>query len=165
MITYHSNPSLKSVNPNYKGNVKINGRFEASEVPAESPSFVKVLRWQLTPNPQRKEKKIYFAGDSGYDTHFQKIRKLVGDVDICIMPVGAYKPPFMMKEAHMHPAEAVQAFHDLEGKIFIPMHYGTYDLSDEPLGEPLRILHNLEKSGQINGNLKILAIGETYYLS
>ena len=32
MITYRSNLSLKSVNPNYKGNVKINGRFEASEI-------------------------------------------------------------------------------------------------------------------------------------
>ena len=70
-----------------------------------------------------------------------------------------------MKEVHMHPAEVVQAFHELEGKIFIPMHYGTYDLSDESLGEPLNILCNLEKSGKIVGKLKALAIGETYYLN
>jgi L-ascorbate metabolism protein UlaG (beta-lactamase superfamily) len=116
-----------------------------------------LLRWN--------DKKIYFAGDSAYDIHFQEIRELLGDMDICIMPVGAYKPPFMMKEAHMNPAEAIQAFHDLGGKVFIPMHYGTYDLSDEPLGEPLSILENMEKSGKIDGKLKAMTIGEIYYLS
>lgn len=44
------------------------------------------------------------------------------------------------------------------------MHYGTYDLSDEPLGEPLRILENMKQSGKIDGILKAMDVGEIYYL-
>lgn len=60
----------------------------------------------------------------------------------------------------MAPAEAVQAFNDLGGKSLVPMHYGTYDLSDEPLGEPLRWLSELEAEGEIEGELRALKVGE-----
>jgi L-ascorbate metabolism protein UlaG (beta-lactamase superfamily) len=60
----------------------------------------------------------------------------------------------------MNPTEAVQAFHDLGGKTMIPMHYGTFDLSDEPLGEPLRILRGIEESGNVRGALQVPDIGE-----
>lgn len=106
------------------------------------------------------ELSIYFAGDSAYTDHFKEIRDTIGSPDICILPVGAYKPSYVMKEAHMHPGEAVEAFHALEGKVMIPMHYGTYDLSDEPLGEPARILKDLEKRGSIKGKLEMPGIGE-----
>lgn len=107
---------------------------------------------------------VYFAGDSGYAPHFKEIREITGGPDICILPTGAYQPPFMMQEAHLNPKEAVDAFHDLEGKIFIPMHYGTYDLSDEPIGEPARILQDCQRQGKINGELKMLDVGEIFRL-
>ncbi len=78
------------------------------------------------------------------------------------MPIGAYKPDYVMKHHHMTPAEAVQAFNDLGGKTLIPMHYGTYDLSDEPLGEPLRLLRELEADGSIEGELRVLKVGERF---
>ena len=68
----------------------------------------------------------------------------MGVPDVCLLPVGAYRPPFIMQEAHMSPREAVRAFHDLEGGMMVPDHYGTYDLSDEPMGEPVRQLKSLE---------------------
>ena len=111
-----------------------------------------------------KNKKIFFAGDTAYDGQmFKDIGDLFGDVDICMLPVGAYMPQYFMKWAHTNPEEAVQAFLDLNGKCFIPMHYGTYDLSDEPLGEPLRRLETYF-SGDLKNNLKSLLPGELFYI-
>ena len=110
-------------------------------------------------------KKVYFAGDSGYDRHFQEIFDTVGKQDICLMPVGAYKPPFLMKSSHMSPEEAVKAAHILKAETFIPMHYGTFDISDEPLGEPLTRLRQLNETKKVNGQLAVLQPGQVYTFS
>lgn len=101
-------------------------------------------------------KTIYFAGDTAYGEHFSEISKLFGSIDYCLMPVGAYKPDYIMKQSHITPHKALKAFGDLKGKIFIPMHYATYDLSDEPLGEPVSVLQS--KSNE--HDIRILDIGE-----
>lgn len=108
------------------------------------------------------EKSIYFAGDTGYDKHFKEINQYFQEFDICLMPVGAYKPKFVMEWAHTSPEESVQGFHELKGKKFIPMHYGTFDLSDEPASEPLKILNNLVEYKKLNGDLVILNVGEIH---
>lgn len=103
---------------------------------------------------------IYFAGDSAYGAHFQEIGSFYGKIDHCLMPIGAYKPIYFMKDAHISPDDAVTAFNELGAKHFIPMHYGTYDLSDEPLGEPIRMMRDFHNQGQLEGELNELAIGE-----
>ncbi len=108
------------------------------------------------------EKIIYFTGDSAYAGHFSRIGELFGNIDICLMPIGAYKPDYIMKQNHVSPREAVQAFHDLNGKEFIPMHYGTFDLSDEPFGEPLRLIREMKKEKAIDGKLTVLDVGQAY---
>ncbi|PIQ21822.1 MAG: hypothetical protein COW65_06815 [Cytophagales bacterium CG18_big_fil_WC_8_21_14_2_50_42_9] len=108
-----------------------------------------------------QNKLIFFAGDTSYKpSFFQEIKSLFGSPDICILPVGAYKPAFMMQGSHMNPEEAVQAFNELGGKTFIPMHYGTFDLSDEPAGEPVRLLQEYAAAGKINGYLELPVIGK-----
>lgn len=107
---------------------------------------------------------LYFGGDTGFNKHFQEIQPLIAPPDYIIMPIGAYKPPFMMQAYHTSPEDAVNAFNELEGKTFIPMHYGTYDLSDEPLGEPLEKIKTLNEKGHIQGYLKILDIGAHWKL-
>ncbi len=104
--------------------------------------------------------KIYFGGDSGYGEHYKEIRELFGKINYCILPIGAYSPSYMMKTSHTTPEEALQAFIDLGGETFIPMHYGTYDLSDEPVGEPLQRLKNEARRLNISDKLKVLDIGE-----
>jgi len=54
---------------------------------------------------------------------------------------------------------------DIKAEFMIPMHYGTFDLSDEPPGEPLRLLK--EKSAEMNlsGKIKPLNINESLYLN
>lgn len=108
---------------------------------------------------------LYFAGDTGYDAHFKEINKYFPSFDVCMMPVGAYKPFYVMEWAHTTPQEAVQAFNELNGGNFIPMHYGTFDLSDEPASEPKKILCELEEKKLINGKLQLLKVGEEFYPS
>jgi L-ascorbate metabolism protein UlaG (beta-lactamase superfamily) len=108
-----------------------------------------------------KEKTIYFGGDSGYGSHFKEVKTIVPHVDVAILGVGAYKPEWFMHPNHASPADAVKAFNDMEAQVLIPMHFGTFDISDEPVGDPFRKLQSLEREGNINGALKLLSIGET----
>jgi len=108
---------------------------------------------------------LYFSGDSAYDRHFTDVGRLFPEVDTCLMGVGAYAPRWYMQDNHMAPEEAIKGFHDINGRTFVPMHYGTYDLSDEPLGEPLRILRDLEAAQAIAGKLLVPAVGEWVPLS
>ncbi|WP_375586454.1 MBL fold metallo-hydrolase [Cyclobacterium xiamenense] len=97
------------------------------------------------------EKTIYFMGDSGFGPHFKDISSIMGAPQYCLMGVGAYKPEWFMAQAHISPPDAISAFNTLGGAYFIPMHYGTFDLSDEPKMEPWDVLETNE--GQLNGKL------------
>jgi L-ascorbate metabolism protein UlaG (beta-lactamase superfamily) len=99
---------------------------------------------------------VYFAGDTAMDQHFQIIREIMGQPDVCLMPVGAYLPRFVMEWAHIAPWEAVEAFGILGGKRFVPMHYGTFDLSDEPASEPYRLLQQYEREGSFKDSELLL---------
>jgi len=98
---------------------------------------------------------IYFAGDTSFGNHFAEVGEFFPNINYSLLPVGAYKPKFIMKDAHMSPMEAYKAFNILNANTFIPMHFGTYDLADEPLGEPHRVL-----SGLSNSKIEILKVGE-----
>jgi len=106
-------------------------------------------------------KTIYFAGDTAVGNHFKEIAEFFPKIDVALMPIGAYKPEFIMKDAHISPWEALEAFNHLQAKLFIPMHYGTYDLSDEPFGEPYRVMQK-EKD---NYNIRVLDVGEEFLLN
>ncbi len=79
-----------------------------------------------------------------------------------IIGIGAYEPRWFMKANHNNPADAFQAFQDAEAKTLIPMHYGTFDLSDEPPSQPLKLLKQAaENAGQFD-KLKPLQINESF---
>ncbi len=110
------------------------------------------------------EKSIYFAGDTGYDKHFKEIQNYISELDYCLMPIGAYKPKYVMEWAHTSPDEAVQACNELQGKHFIPMHYGTFDLSEEPASEPLHLLKKSKASNHLKAALHVLNVGEDFII-
>jgi L-ascorbate metabolism protein UlaG (beta-lactamase superfamily) len=83
-----------------------------------------------------KEFKIYFAGDTGYFSGFKEIFSRYGSIDITALPIGSYKPGWYMEPVHMNPEQSLDAFNDLHGKFFIPIHWGTYPLGNEPINEP-----------------------------
>lgn len=109
--------------------------------------------------------KLYFGGDTAYDYQmFKAINDIYGGFDICFIPIGAYSPDFLMKEEHVNPEEAIDLFKNINGKYFIPIHYGTYDLSDEPLGEPIkRLLNKAEEESLISCIIDPI-VGKPIYL-
>ncbi|OGX81389.1 hypothetical protein BEN47_05375 [Hymenobacter lapidarius] len=106
------------------------------------------------------DKLLYFAGDTAYGDHFEAIEKLFGPIDTVLMPIGAYKPAYMMAQSHVNPHEAAKAANVLRAGHVVPMHYGTFDLSDEPASEPLRQLTDIAASGMLRGELHAPAVGE-----
>ncbi|MFN5181481.1 MAG: MBL fold metallo-hydrolase [Bacteroidota bacterium] len=113
---------------------------------------------------QFKEKTIYFMGDSGYGEHFGQIASVFPKPDYCLMGIGAYKPEWFMGPSHLSPTNSVRAFNEMGGKNFIPMHYATFDLSDEPISDPINMIKELDKQKELSGKLIILKPGEKILL-
>ncbi|MCB2377711.1 MBL fold metallo-hydrolase [Hymenobacter sp. BT635] len=105
-------------------------------------------------------KLIYFAADSAYADHFGDIEQQFGPVDICLVGIGAYKPAFMMQLSHTNPHEAAKAANVLRAGHIVPMHHGTFDLSDEPASEPIRTLQEVATGGMLRGELHVPKVGE-----
>jgi L-ascorbate metabolism protein UlaG (beta-lactamase superfamily) len=98
---------------------------------------------------QNKSFKVFFAGDTGYHSHFKMIHQKFGPMDLSLLPIGAYEPRWFMKEFHMDPADAVQAHLDLQSKLSVGIHFGTFQLTDEGIDAPV---HDLEEA-LINANI------------
>jgi L-ascorbate metabolism protein UlaG (beta-lactamase superfamily) len=82
------------------------------------------------------------VADSGYgDGHyFRRARERNGPFRLAILPIGAYEPRWFMRDQHMNPAEAVQALIDCGAQAALGHHYGTFQLTDEPIDAPLSAL-------------------------
>jgi L-ascorbate metabolism protein UlaG (beta-lactamase superfamily) len=81
--------------------------------------------------------RIYFVADSAYGRYFNDVRERHGPFKLAILPIGAYEPRWFMSDQHMNPAEAVQAFIDCGAGQALGHHYGTFQLTDEPIHAPL----------------------------
>jgi len=96
------------------------------------------------------KKKIFFAGDTGYGKVFKMIHDKYGDMDVGLIPIGAYEPRWFMKNAHINPVEAVKIYQDLKLKKAFGIHFGTFkDLTDEPRLRPVEDLKNALKKYDI----------------
>lgn len=83
---------------------------------------------------------FYFAGDTGYSRDFADIGARFGGFDLAAIPVGAYLPRWFMKEQHVDPEEAVLIHRDVKSRRSVGVHWGTFELTDEPLDEPIGAL-------------------------
>lgn len=111
---------------------------------------------------------LFYSGDTGYSPDFRDIRAHVADrqreggFDIALIPVGAYEPRWFMQEQHVNPAEAVQIHQDLGARRSLGVHWGTFNLTDEPLDEPPRALARARaQAGLADEAFFVLAVGET----
>ena len=59
---------------------------------------------------------IYFAGDTGYCPAFREIGESFGGVDLALLPIGAYRPRWLMQPMHVDPYEAVQIHLDVRSR-------------------------------------------------
>jgi L-ascorbate metabolism protein UlaG (beta-lactamase superfamily) len=107
-------------------------------------------------------KRLYFAGDTAYFSGFKEIGERLGPFDLAAMPIGAYLPSVIMQPSHTTPEEALRGFADVRGERFVAIHWGTFDLAEEPLDEPPERL--LAEARRLNLDLEhiwVLRHGET----
>lgn len=106
-------------------------------------------------------KTIYHGGDSGYGSHYKEMAEVFPEIDYFVIGIGSYAPRWFMEPNHNDPDDAVKAFLDSKAKILVPVHYATFNMSDEPPSEPLRRLtENVEKNN-LNERFKPLDIYES----
>lgn len=111
------------------------------------------------------ERRYYFAGDSGYFHGFAEFGRRFAPIDVALLPIGAYEPRWFMRYQHVNPEEAWRAFRDLGARIMIPMHWGCFDLTDEPVDLAPRVLAEiLEREGGDRERVRTLAVGERWLL-
>jgi L-ascorbate metabolism protein UlaG (beta-lactamase superfamily) len=83
---------------------------------------------------------IYFAGDTGYSRQFVEIRQRFPQIDLSLIPIGAYEPRWFMQPVHANPEEAVRIHLDVGSRRSIGMHFGTFQLTDEGIDDPANAL-------------------------
>lgn len=83
---------------------------------------------------------VYFAGDTAFGPHFAQIRERFGAPRLALLPIGAYEPRWFMSPVHMGPDEAARAHQILGAPTSIAIHHGTFQLADEGLDTPKRVL-------------------------
>jgi len=111
------------------------------------------------------ERRYFFAGDTGYFHGFAEYGRVFPDIDAALLPIGAYSPRWFMKFQHMDPAEAYQAFRDLGASHLFAMHWGTFDLTDEPPGHPpTELAEVIAAAGGDPEPVHVLAVGERFLL-
>ena len=105
---------------------------------------------------------IYYSGDTGYANHFSEIPDFFGEPDYALLGIGAYKPRWFMRPNHISPCDSLTASVEMGAGITIPMHYGTFDLSDEPLHDPPEVF--AREAARRGIKVQIPALGEVVKL-
>ncbi|HYG98692.1 MAG TPA: MBL fold metallo-hydrolase [Terriglobales bacterium] len=104
---------------------------------------------------------LYHAGDTAYFEGFREIGHRLRP-EVALLPIGAYHPP-SFRNVHTSPEDAVQAFIDLGSRWMVPMHYGTFRLSHEPMDEPLQRLADKSSATGVDDRVVVLEEGATHF--
>ena len=104
---------------------------------------------------------VYHAGDTAYFPGFREIGRRLAP-ELALLPIGAYNPP-QFRNVHADPADATRAFLDLNARWMVPMHYGTFRLSHEPIEEPLQLLEREAKAAGIEDRVRVMEEGVTEF--
>jgi L-ascorbate metabolism protein UlaG (beta-lactamase superfamily) len=103
--------------------------------------------------------RVYFAGDTGYGSHFRAARERLGPMRVALLPIGAYEPRWFMRSVHMSPRDAIRAAIDLEATTSIAMHFGTFPLADDGEEQPLyELARALAQDGRLSPD-RFLTLG------
>jgi N-acyl-phosphatidylethanolamine-hydrolysing phospholipase D len=106
-------------------------------------------------------RRFYHAGDTGYASELAAIGDRLGPFDLATVPIGAYLPSAMMRFVHTTPEEALRLGRDVGARRIVAMHFGTFDLADEPLDEPPRRFRAEAERLDLADESWVLKIGET----
>ena len=112
---------------------------------------------------QANGRSVYFAGDTAYADFFKEIGAR-HTIDVALLPIGAYKPEKWFRDLHLHPVTALQASQDLRARNLVPIHWGTFWISDEPMDEPpQKLLAEAQRLG-LQDRVHILKNGASFLL-
>ncbi|MBX7058801.1 MAG: MBL fold metallo-hydrolase [Leptospirales bacterium] len=142
-------------------NVHIVDWWQSEELRGQRITFVPAFHWsRMGLNDMMQyhwggyvveidNRKVYFAGDTAFADHFVQISdRFPQGFDLTLMPIGAFKPRWFMRYAHIDPEEALTANRILGGRYILPVHWGAFALGDDLPSEPgLYFQRLLEQSG------------------
>jgi L-ascorbate metabolism protein UlaG (beta-lactamase superfamily) len=98
---------------------------------------------------------LYFAGDTGYGPFVDRLKdKYIAagkKIRCALLPIGAYKPEWFMKEVHMSPEEAVRVHEELGIETSIATHFGTFYMADDGQDEPVALLKSVLAEKELHG--------------
>jgi L-ascorbate metabolism protein UlaG (beta-lactamase superfamily) len=103
--------------------------------------------------------RILFAGDTAETDDFRRLRG-PKEYHLAIMPIGAYNPWI---RNHCTPEQAWRMGNDAGSEHFIPIHHQTFQLSREPVHEPIERFQNA--AGNHQSRILVRTIGEEIHLS
>ena len=108
-------------------------------------------------------RRVFFAGDTGYHPQiFRDIAARLGQPDLAMLPIGAYEPRWFMSDQHVNPAEAVQIHRELGSRLSVGMHWGAFQLTDEPrLDPPLALRNSLAEAGLTEDLFQVMEPGQS----
>ncbi|MFO7707317.1 MAG: MBL fold metallo-hydrolase [Desulfobacterales bacterium] len=106
---------------------------------------------------------IYVSGDTAYFDGFEQIGREF-DIDLAVINLGAYEPRWFMAPSHIGPEETVRAFRELGAKQLAIMHWGTFQLGDEPVHVPPRHIREAMRREGLLDRLVDWKHGETLFL-
>ena len=104
--------------------------------------------------------RFLFIGDTGYSPDFAALGEKYGGFDWAAIPIGAYAPRWFMKQAHIAPDESVRIFAEVGAANAVAVHWGTFQLTDEPMDEPPRKLREAARVAGVR-NFHVFQHGET----
>ncbi len=110
---------------------------------------------------------LYFAGDTGFGDGriFKQIKEKFGNFKLALLPIGSYKPEWFFNSMHTTPEQSVQIAKILDSDYVIPIHFDTFQLSDEAYTDPLADLKRaLNAEGVPEEKFNILSPGWVWYL-
>ena len=106
-------------------------------------------------------RRYFFGGDTGYFEGFAELGRCFAPIDVALLPIGAYEPRWFMSYQHLDPGKALLAFEELGAAAMVPLHWGAFDLTDEPVDLAPQVLATLAEARGIAAEaVRPLAVGE-----
>jgi len=105
------------------------------------------------------KRRFVFGGDTAMTGTFQPLRAL-GPIDLAIMPIGAYDPWIAV---HCNPEQAMRMANDSGAEFCLPVHHRTFELSKEPIAEPIERF--VSAAGAHSDRVILQEIGQEFSLS
>jgi L-ascorbate metabolism protein UlaG (beta-lactamase superfamily) len=90
--------------------------------------------------------RVFFSGDTGLFPGLEEIGERLGPFDVAMLEVGAYHRAW--PDWHLGPENALRAHEMVRGRLFLPIHWGLWNLAMHGWTEPVeRVLVEAKRRG------------------